>query len=150
MKSLLIILAIAISSYIYFLKTEKYESSSTVIVKDLSEKQSTSPLGALLTGASGVSQDAMLLDVYIKSSDMFELLDKEFKLRDYYSGTEIDMYNRLYDDIFLTCREINGINLLERYNSDLKLFFDEPSSTLSIKFAHADAEVAQQIVISIM
>ena len=143
-------MAIAISSYIYFFKTEKYESSSTVIVKDLSEKQSTSPLGALLAGGSGVSQDAMLLDVYIKSSDMFELLDKEFKLRDYYSGTEIDMYNRLYADIFLTNREINGINLLERYNSDLKLFFDEPSSTLSIKFAHADAEVAQQIVISII
>lgn len=151
MKSLLIVLVICISTYILFFKTEKYESSSTVIVKDLSEKQSTSPLGAMLLAAgSGVSQDAMLLDVYIKSSDMFELLDAEFKLRDYYSGNKIDIYNRLHDDIFLTSREMNNINLLERYNSDLKLFFDEPSSTLSIKFAHADAKVAQQIVVSII
>ena len=151
MKILLIILSIAISSYIFFFKTEKYESSSTVIVKDLSEKQATSPLGAMLLAASsGVSQDAMLLDVYIKSSDMFELLDKEFKLREYYSGDKIDIYNRLYKDTFLTNREMNGINLLERYNSDLKLFFDKPSSTLNIKFAHADAKIAQQIILSII
>ena len=152
MKILLIILSIAISSYILFVKTEKYESSSTVIVKDLSEKQATSPLGAMLlaAGGAGVSQDAMLLDVYIKSSDMFELLDKEFKLREYYSGKKIDIYNRLYRDTFLTNRKMNGINLLERYNRDLKLFFDKPSSTLNIKFAHADAKVAQQIVISII
>jgi capsular polysaccharide transport system permease protein len=151
LKSLLIILLISISTYILFFKTEKYESSSTVIVKDLSENQSTSPLGAmLLTAGSGVSQDAMLLDVYIKSSDMFELLDTEFKLRDYYSGIKIDIYNRLHEDIFLISREMNDINLLARYNSDLKLLFDEPSSTLSIKFAHADAKVAQQVLVSII
>lgn len=151
MKSLLIILTISISSYILFFKTEKYESSSTVIVKDLSEKQATSPLGAMLLAAgSGVSQDAMLLDVYIKSSDMFELLDAEFKLKNYYSSDKIDVYNRLYHNTFLISRAMNRINLLERYNSDLKLFFDEPSSTLNIEFAHADAKVAQQVVVSII
>lgn len=151
MRIILIILVLFISTYILFIKTEKYESNSTVIVKDLSDQQTTSPLGAMLLSAGGsVSQDAMLLDVYIKSSDMFELLDKEFKLRDYYSGPQIDIYNRLHHDIFLISREMNNINLLERYNRDLKLLFDEPSSTLSIQFAHADAEVAQQVVVSII
>lgn len=151
MRIILIILVLFISIYILFFKTEKFESNSTVIVKDLSENQSTSPLGAmLLTAGGGVSQDAMLLDVYIRSSDMFELLDKEFKLKEYYSGVKIDVYNRLYDDIFLMSRKINNINLLERYNSDLKLLFDEPSSSLSIQFVHADAEVAQQVLLSII
>ena len=151
MKFLFIILAMGISGYIFFIDTEKYESFSTVIVKDLSKEQATSPLGAiLLATGSGTSQDAMLLDVYIKSSDMFKILDKEFKLKEYYISKKIDPYHRLYKDIFVPTRELNSINLLKQYNSDLKLYFDEASSTLLIKFAHADAKIAQKIVESII
>lgn len=133
--------------YVLFIKTEKYESSTVVLVKDLSKQQTTTPFGAmLLTGSSAITQDSMLLDTYIKSSDMYELLNEEFNLTAYYSSTLIDVYARLYKDTFITIREINYQNLMDRYRSDLILQFDEPSSTLSIKFAHSDAEVAQEIV----
>jgi capsular polysaccharide transport system permease protein len=151
LKIVFILLMLLTLFYTFFLKTEKYESSSIVMVKDLSQKQSTSPLGALLSaGGTGTTQDSMLLDVYIKSSDMFELLDKEYNLTQYYSGDEIDFYARLYENSPLGNRELNKVNLIKSYNKDLKLFFDESSSTLSISFAHANAEVAQKIVQSIV
>lgn len=151
LKTMFIVLMLVALFYTLFVKTEKYESRSIVMVKDLSQKQSTSPLGALLSaGATGATQDSMLLSVYIKSSDMFELLDKDYKLRDYYSGNQIDIYARLYKNSLLGNRDMNKINLLAKYNNDLTLLFDESSSTLSIQFAHADAKVAQKIVQTII
>jgi capsular polysaccharide transport system permease protein len=134
-------------AYIGFVKTEKYESSTIVMVKDLSKQQTTTPFGAmLLAGGSGATQDSMLLNLYIRSSDMFGLLNKEFNLSAYYSGELIDIYSRLYKDTPISIREINSKNIMTQYQKDLTLQFDEPSSTLLIKFAHADAKVAQKIV----
>lgn len=133
--------------YIMFVQTEKYESSTIVMVKDLSKQQTTTPFGAmLLAGTSGVTQDSMLLNLYISSNDMFELLDNEFNLTAYYSGELIDSYSRLYEETFIKTSEINIENLMIRYTDDLILQFDEPSSTLLIKFAHADSKLAQEIV----
>ena len=151
LKIIFIVLTLLSLFYTIFIKTEKYESSSIVMVKDLSQKQSTSPLGALLSaGGSGATQDSMLLDVYIKSSDMFELLDKEFNLTAYYSGEAIDVLDRLHESTPFALRKLNKVNLLKSYNKDLNLFFDESSATLSISFAHADAQTAQKIVQSII
>jgi len=151
LKIIFIVLIFASVYYVLFVKTEKYESNSIVMVKDLSQKQSTSPLGALLSaGATGTAQDSMLLDLYIKSSDMFELLDKKYGFRDYYAGEQIDFYARLYKNSLVENRKLNDINFLERYNNDLTLLFDEASSTLTIHFAHADAKVAQEVVQTII
>jgi len=146
-KIIFLLLLSSIIYYIWSIKTEKYESSTIVMVKDLSKQQTTTPFGAmLLAGSSGVTQDSMLLNLYIKSSDMFGLLNKEFNLTAYYSGELIDVYARLYKDTPISIREINGKNLMTQYRNDLTLQFDEPSSTLLIKFAHADGKVAQEIV----
>ncbi len=151
LKVIFILLMLILLCYTLFLKTEKYESSSIVMVKDLSQRQSTSPLGVLLnTGPIGTLQDSMLLNVYINSSDMFELLDKEYNLTGYYSGESIDFYARLYKNSPFELRALNKKNLLESYRNDLNVFLDESSSTLSIAFAHANAEVAKEIVETIV
>jgi len=138
-------------TYVLFIKTEKFESFSTVIVKDLEQEQSTSPLGAmLLSSSTEAAQDAMLLDVYMKSSDMFDLLDKEYNLTAYYASEDIDFFSRLNKDTFFIYKELNQINLLNKYNNDLTLFFDEMSSTLSIRFLHANPKIAQKIVQSMI
>jgi capsular polysaccharide transport system permease protein len=150
-KLIFLALIFFVAYYIWYIETEKYESSSIVMVKDLSQNQTPSALGSLL-GASGSSvvQDSMLLSVYIHSSEMYALLDKEYNLTQYYSSDRIDAYNRLYSEIPLSFYQINGKNLLKKYNKDLNVYFDESSSTLSIYFAHADAKMAKRIVKSII
>jgi len=147
-KVLFLILFFYILYYISFVQTEKYESKTIIMVKDLSKEQSSSPLSSLLMAGAGSSAltDAMLLSVYIKSSDMFNLLDKEFNLTAYYAGDKIDILNRLSNNILLPSYILNSKNLLSKYNSDLMIVYDEPSATIKISFAHANPKIAKQVV----
>jgi len=117
------------------------------MIKDLSQEQSTSPLGALLMpmGSSSM-KDANLLGLYIQSSDMFSLLDQEFNLSNYYQSDKIDFLHRLSNTIPLPSYLLTMQNILSRYNEDLSILYDELSGTIKISFSHADAHIAQQIV----
>ena len=133
--------------YIFFIETEKYSSQSVIIIKDLSQEQSVSPLGSLLLPSGSESMtDAKLLGIYIKSSDMFAILNQEFNLTSYYKSDKIDFFHRLSDSIFLPSYLLNMQNVLVEYNKDLSILYDEASGTIKIGFAHADAKIAQQIV----
>ena len=146
-RLLFIILFFYFLYYIFFIETEKYSSQSTIIIKDLSSKQSVSPLGSLLlpSGSESMS-DAKLLEVYIKSLDMFKILDQEFNLTAYYRSSQIDVLHRLSNNTFLPSYFLNQENTLVKYNQDLLVVYDEPSSTIKISFAHARARVSKRIV----
>jgi len=147
-RVLFLALFIYLLYYISFIQTEKYESQSTIMVKDLSKEQSSSPLGSLLMAGAGSESmtDAMLLAVYIKSSDMFNLLDKEFNLSAHYVSDEIDIVHRLSNSFLLPSYLVNYANLHRRYVSDLTITYDEPSTTIKISFSHANPKTAQEIV----
>jgi capsular polysaccharide transport system permease protein len=117
------------------------------MIKDLSQEQSTSPLGSLLLPAGSESMtDAKLLGVYIKSADMFSILNQEFNLTSYYKSEQIDFLHRLSNRMFLPSYLLNIENVLTEYNKDLSILYDEASATVKIGFSHADAKIAQQIV----
>ncbi len=140
-----------ISFYIITLKTEKFASYSNVIIKDLSQQQSSSILGSMLLGKnSSVMQDSKLLELYINSSEMFNLLDKEHNLTAYYSSEYIDFMQRLSPDALFSYNMNTRENILNSYRKDLSVLFDEPSSTLNISFMHADAKRAQEVVQNII
>jgi len=140
-------LAAAVIYYITVIKTEKYESKMILIIKDLSQEQSVSPFGSLLLpGGSESQKDARLLEVYMKSNDMYELLDKEFNLTSYYSSQTIDTLNRLNNEFILPSFEEKRVNFIRKYNEDLIITFDELSATIEIAFAHADKKLAKEIV----
>jgi len=146
-KSLFIFLFFYSIYYIFFIETEKYSSKSVIMIKDLSQEQSTSPLGSLLLpSASGLMTDAKLLGVYINSSDMFTILNEEFNLTNYYKSEEIDFLHRLSSNLFLPNYLFNMQNVLTEYRSDLTILYDEASATMSIGFEHANPSIAQQIV----
>jgi len=133
--------------YIFFIQTEKYVSQSVVMIKDLSQGQSTSALGALLSPANSKSMtDAKLLEIYIKSSDMFKVLDKDFNLTRYYQSDSIDYLHRLSHNSPLPNLKPTNKNLIDRYNKDLKVIYDEASTTTTIEFAHANSKRAKDIV----
>ena len=117
------------------------------MIKDLSQKQSTSPLGSLLLPSGSKSMtDAKLLGVYIKSADMFSILNQEFNLTAYYKSKEIDFLHRLSSSIWLPNYLFTMQNVLTEYNKDLSIMYDEASATITIGFSHADAKTAQKIV----
>ena len=134
--------------YIFFIETEKFESKSVIMIKDLSSGQTVSPLGSLLSGGldNKTLQDAKLLEVYIKSGEMYAFIDKEFNLTSYYQSDKIDPLHRLSNRFNMPFFEANHANLLSKYKEDIHIVIDEPSSTLSIAFAHANAKIAKQIV----
>ena len=143
-----LLLFVAGSFYIFFVKTEKYESNSVVTIRDLTNKQSVSALGAMILGQGDVKtqQDSELLTLYMKSQEMFEVLDREFNLTRYYSGEMIDPVQRLYLDAPLSPWRLNRENLLKRYQEDLETVYDNLSGTLQISFYHADPQRAKEII----
>jgi capsule polysaccharide export protein KpsE/RkpR len=123
----------------------------TIIIKDLSQEQTVSPFGALLmSSGSEFLKDARLLEVYIKSNDMYELLDQEFNLTAYYTSDHIDIVNRLSNGFILPMFEESRVNFLDKYKNDLTIVFDEASETLEVAFAHSERYVAKKIVESII
>jgi len=136
---------IIIGTYILFYETERYESQSTVLLSDLSKKQEVS-LGALLGDGTEVAKDSQVLEIFIKSYEMYKHLDHKFRLTYYYTHDQIDSYQRLYKDALLPQYRVNKKNLLKSYNRDLSVLFDNLSETITLKFAHADANLSQQIL----
>ncbi len=146
-KYLLILLFIIGTYYTLFVQTEKYSSIGTVIVQDLSNEQSISTIGALLTNSpqSG-TRDSLIIDIYLRSYDMFRILDKEFNLTAYYSSEQIGFAERLYPDTQIEYFKANHANLLKRYNQDIITLVDPASSTFQIGFRHAEPKTAKAIV----
>ncbi len=133
------------------IKTEKFQSNSIVIIKDLSQQQTASMIGSMLLGqSSSVMQDSKLLELYIKSGEMFSALDEEDNLTAYYSSDQIDFVQRLKENAFFHFNEINRENIIDQYNKDVSIIYDEPSSTLEIGFMHANPKVAQNVVNNII
>lgn len=144
---LFLFLFISISFYILIVQTEKYQSHTNVIIKDLSQQQTASMLGSMLLGeTSSVMQDSKLLELYIKSQEMFLALDKEHNLTAYYSSDQIDFFQRLSRDSLLPFYTTNLENILNSYLKDVSILYDEPSNTLNISFLHANPNIAKNIV----
>ncbi|HIQ27885.1 MAG TPA: hypothetical protein EYH42_05245 [Sulfurovum sp.] len=138
------------TSYVVLLETERYQSNSLITIRDLSQKQATSSFDMILSQTSPVMQDSKLLELYIRSGDMFSHLDTKFNLSSYYSGTKIDVLRRLSKESPLPFYKLTKENLLEEYNKDLFIIYDTASTALQVGFAHADPKIAQAIVESII
>ena len=153
MKTILRLLFIAIfftvGYYIVNVETERYESVTITLLKDLSKKQSME-LGSLLGQTSSTMQDSKILELYMRSNEMYEYLDEKYQLSSYYTSHRLDFVQRLYADTSVPFYLASKENLLKAYNKDLFVVFDEPSGTLSISFSHIDKKVAKEILESII
>ena len=138
------------ASYVIWFETERFQSNSVVTIRDLSQKQATSSFDMILSQTSPVMQDSKLLELYIRSGDMFSHLDKKFNLSSYYSGGKIDVLRRLSSESILPFYALSKENLIEEYNKDLFIIYDTASTALKMGFAHADPKIAQAIVESII
>jgi len=139
------------ATYIFFYETERYESHAVVALKDLAKKQAMDSLGSMfMTGVSEDTKSSKLLELYIKSHEMYDFLEYKFRLSRYYTSEKIDRLNRLYKDATLKFYEANQENLLAKYNEDLIITYDEDTGTLAIDFANADSNTSKEILQAII
>lgn len=141
---------LSIAYYIIYMETERYESTSITLLKDLSQKQQMDFGSMLLGQSSSTMQDSKVLELYMRSNEMFNVVDKEYNLSQYYVSDKLDIVQRLYNSspisFFLASKE----NLLKKYNENLFIIFDEPSGTLSLNFIHANPTIAKNILQTII
>jgi len=132
--------------YITYIESERYESSSIILLKDLSKKQSVK-LGDILSGGgSEVAQDSKLLELYMRSPEMYDYLNQNFNLDRYYTSDKLDIFQRLYPSSIFPYYRSNKKNLLIKYNKDLKVVYDDASGTMELSFAHTDPKIAQSVM----
>lgn len=129
------------SFYVLILKSELYESKTALIVRDMSQNTSASSLGLSLLGVGSSSQlqDSKIVEEYLKSLDVYQLVDQKFQLTQHYKSDAIDFVERLPQDA--TTEDV-----LEFYNKHLIVYYDETSGILSVTFAHVDPKKAQEIL----
>ena len=147
---LFLLLFITLSLYIAAIESERYESAGITLLKDLEKKQKISLSEILLGQGSSTLQDSKVLELYIRSYEMYHYLDSIYHLSDYYSSERLDFAQRLYPNAILPFWKKNKINLLQKYNNDLTALYDDPSGTLRLSFVHTDPQKAQQILTSII
>jgi capsular polysaccharide transport system permease protein len=136
----------ALSYYIVSIETQKYESVSVTALKDLSEKQEVN-LGSILSGnGDAIATDSKVLELYIRSYEMYDYLEKKYHLNAYYVSDTMDFCQRLYKESYLPSYRENKETLLAAYNKDLFVTYETLSQTLTLKFAHADRNTSQNIL----
>jgi len=150
LRLFLIAIFFIIASYIVFIETERYESTSITLLKDLSKKQNMELSTMLLGQSSNTMQDSKVLELYIRSNEMFKFIDQEYALTEHYTSEKLDFYQRLDHNATLPSHLASKRNLLKHYNNDLSVVFDEPSGTLSLSFVHTDPRIAKKILESII
>ena len=82
--------------YNLFWVSDRYVTKAETYIKSTNEQVGFSPALPVVTGGFGsASQDALLLQSYIRSADMLALLEQELGLRAHFSDPAWDMFSRM-------------------------------------------------------
>lgn len=134
------------ATFIILYETERYESTSIINIRDLSEEQTSNPFDMILAKASPVMQESKLLELYMRSEDMFSYLNEGFNFTQYYSSEQMDILRRLYKETKNPLYRLTKENLVKAYNDDLSIIYDAGSTALIVSFAHADPKLSREII----
>jgi capsular polysaccharide transport system permease protein len=149
-KFIFIAIFLASTYYITTIETLRYESNSITMLQDLSKKQKMNLGNILLGQTDGTMKDSKVLELYIRSQEMFDYIDSIFHLKKHYASQDLDALQRLYKDSPFPINRANQLNFLDKYNQDLVILYDAPSTTLKLTFIHSDAKIAQKILQAII
>ncbi len=136
-----LLLFLSTSGYFLLLKSELFESRTAVIVRDIG---SSAPAGGmelaiLGMGSSSQLQDSKVVEEFLRSLDLFQVLDRQFSLVTHFKSDDLDLLERLSADATV---EDN----LAFYRKRLRIDYDETSGVLHIAYAHTSAQQAQEIL----
>jgi len=129
-----------VSAYYFFWVSDRYVSSTQLIVKDNSSSQGmSSSLGFLVPGMGADSQDAFLVVNYIHSLDMALYLDETLQLADYYKSDRYDLFSRLASDA-------TQEDYLEYYREHIGVGHDETTGIITIEMQAFEPAFARKLI----
>ncbi|MFD1215453.1 hypothetical protein [Microbulbifer celer] len=129
-----------VAAYYVFWVSERYVSTTQLIVKENGAEQNVDgTLGLLMPGISGNSQDAYLVVNYIQSLDMALYLNEQLDLVEYYKSDSHDYFSRLPADA-------SQEDYLEFYRTHIGVSFDEVTGIVSIEAQAFEPDFAQELV----
>lgn len=113
--------------YLIIWAAPQYESQSQLIVKSTDGGSSFDPSSLLMSTVtgSGSSNDSLIIESFILSTDMLEFLDKEIGLSEHYSSDLGDVFSRL-------SKHHTKEDLLNYYQSHVSVTIDSTSSVIAI------------------
>ena len=113
--------------YLVFFAKDRYQSASTILVKQVADTQVTeaSGLGALFGVSNTSREDSQILKEYIASRDMIERLDKALNLRKEFSSVA--------DPVFALPKDASVEELVEYFHKMIKVELDEQTMMLNVR-----------------
>jgi len=141
LRFVFLLLFLLLNGYYLFVKSELYQSSTALIVRNMGETATASSLGLSLLGVGNSSQlqDSMIVEEYLQSLDMYTQVDKKFHLTEHYKSKAIDIVERLP-------KNATKEQALRMYKKHLNIFYDETAGILHISFLHVNPKKAQEIL----
>jgi len=132
-------LFIVLLTYILFVKSELYESNSTVVIKDLSNKTANFGGLAFLVPNNSSTQDVFVIKSFLSSFDELNRLDKKFHLKQHYKSNEVDIIDRLKP---WDTKE----DFLNLYLKRLIFIYDQTTGLVTVGFLHTNPKISYEIV----
>ena len=83
-----------VAVYYAFLASDMYVSDAQVYVKS-TDQQPVAAQVQFLPGGGGESSDALLVQAFLRSRDLMEIMDREIGFTEHFASTDHDMYSRL-------------------------------------------------------
>lgn len=126
---------------IYFgiIASDRYVSRAELVVKQADQIKMLPDALSLLGIGGNNHQDVLLIQDYLKSADLLNILDKELGLKAHYQNHKVDYFSRLPDNV---SRE----NFLKYYREHLTLRLDDISGVLTIELQTFDPAYGQRVV----
>lgn len=127
-------------TYAEYFAIEKYRSTSTYVIRDLSTNETMGfDLGLFGVGGSSNQLDAGIVVHYLQSMDMFKRIDEQFALKARYSSDQTDILERLVWDP-------SAEDFLDLYRKNLKIVPDAANGITTMAFESTDPEMALSIL----
>ncbi|WP_039030508.1 sugar transporter [Leclercia adecarboxylata] len=125
--------------YFIFIASDRYVSRAELTVKQADQiKMLPDALSMLGLGGSN-HQDVLLIQDYLKSSDLLDKLDKELGLKAHYQSQDVDFFSRLP-------KNVSKEKFLKYYREHLTLRLDDGAGVLTIELQAFDPVYGQRVV----
>lgn len=136
--SLAILLIINI--YWGFVATERFVSSTTIVLQSSEIAPPELSFSSMLSGSSASdTADLLLLREYLLSVDMLKILDEKLNLRAHFSNSRIDYFSRL------SVSDLPIEYFHEYYLKRVNIYIDDYSKVLKIEVSAFNKDVAVEI-----
>ncbi len=125
--------------YFAFIASDRYVSRADIVVKQADQiKMLPDALSMLGLGGSN-HEDVLIIQDYLKSTDLLNKLDKELDLKAHFQNSAVDYFSRLPSDV-------SQEDFLKYYREHLTLRLDDISGVLTIELQAFDPAYGQKVV----